>query len=89
MRFMSCDIINTLKYFLEIFESKNLTCVQGKNISVMPKQLNTSLFRLDEGGVLHDETYGCIDGYTKCSFEDFNAVFWHLLTQEINSPHIP
>ncbi len=29
--FMSCNVIDTLKNFLKIFESKGLTCIQGKS----------------------------------------------------------
>ncbi len=79
---MSCDIINALKNFLKIFESKGLTCIQGKNVSVVTKQLHATVVSLDEAGALPDETYGNIlQGFTKCSNEDFKAVFQHHLAQ--------
>ncbi len=81
--FMSRDVINALKNFLKIFESKGLTRIQGENVSVITKQLHAAVVSLDEVGALPDETYGDIlRGFTKCSNEDFKAVFQHLLTQE-------
>ncbi len=81
--FMSCDVINALKNFLKIFESKGLSHIQGKNVSVITKQLNAAVVSLDEVGALPDETYGDIlRGFTNCSNEDFKAVFQHLLTQD-------
>ncbi len=81
--FMSHNVINALKNFLKIFESKGLTRIQGKNVSVITKQLHAAVVSLDEVGALPDETYGDIlQGFTKCSNEDFKAVFQHLLTQE-------
>ncbi len=76
--FVSHDVINALKNFLKIFESKGFTRIQGKNVSVITKQLHATVVSLDEVG-----TYGDIlRGFTKCSNEDFKAVFQHLLTQE-------
>ena len=80
---MSCDVINALKNFLKIFESKGLTQSQGENVSIITKQLHAAVVSLDEVGTLPDETYGDIlQGFTKCSNEDFKTVFQHLLTQE-------
>ncbi len=77
---MSSNIINALKNFLKIFENKGLTQIQGKNVSVITKQLHTAM---DEVGTLPHETYGDIlHGFTKCSNGDFKTVFQHLLTQE-------
>ncbi len=58
--FMSCDVINALKNFLKIFESKGLTHIQGKNVSVITKQLHAAVVSLDEVGTLLRETYGDI-----------------------------
>ncbi len=81
--FMFCNAINTLKNFLKIFEGKGLTCIQGKNVSVITKQLHAAVVSLDELGTLPDETCGDIlQGFAKYSNEDFKAVFQHLLTQE-------
>ncbi len=55
--FMSRNIINALKNFLKIFESKGLTQIQGKNVSVITKQLHAAVVSLDEVGALPDETY--------------------------------
>ncbi len=47
--FMSCNVINALKNLLKIFESKGLTHIQGKNVSVITKKLHApvvSLWRL-------------------------------------------
>ncbi len=80
--FIFYDIINALKNFLKIFESKGLTQIQAKNISVTTKQLHAAMVSLDEVGALPDETYGnVLQGFTKCSNEDFKAVFQHLLIQ--------
>ncbi len=58
--FMSHNVINALKNFLKIFESKGLTCFQGKNVSVITKQLHAAVVSLDEVGALPIETYGDI-----------------------------
>ena len=58
--FMSCNVINALKNFLKIFESKGLTRIQGKNVSVITKQLHATVVSLDEVGTLPDEPYGDI-----------------------------
>ncbi len=64
-----------LKNLLTTFESKGLTQIQGKNVSVITKQLHATVVSLDEVGALPDETYGDIlNGFTKCSNEDFKAV---------------
>ncbi len=55
--FMYCDVINALKNFLKIFESKGLTRIQGENDSVITKQLHAAVISLDEVGTLPDETY--------------------------------
>ncbi len=81
--FMSCNVTNTLKKFLKIFESTGLTQIQVKNFSKITKQLHVAVVCLDEVCALSDEPYGnSLCGFTKCSNEDFKAVFWHLLTQE-------
>ncbi len=73
---MSYNVINALKNFLKIFERKGLTWIQGKNISVITKQLHVAMVGLDEVGALPDETQGDIlPSSTKCSNEDFKAVF--------------
>ncbi len=75
---MSCNIINALKNFLKIIESKGLTWITGKNESVISKQLHAAVVSLDQV-----ETYGdLLHSFTKCSNEDFKAVFQHFLTQE-------
>ncbi len=51
-----CNIINALKNFLKIFESKNLTWIQGKNISAITKQLHATVVCLDEVWAWPDET---------------------------------
>ncbi len=48
--FMSCNVINALKNFLKIFESKGLTQIQGKNVSLITKQLHATVVSLDEVG---------------------------------------
>ncbi len=58
--FMSCDVINALKNFLKIFESKGLNQIQSMKISVITKQLNVAVVSLNEFGTLLDETYGDI-----------------------------
>ncbi len=58
--FMSRNIINALKNFLKIFESKGLTHIQGKNVSVITKQLHATVVSLDVVGFLPDKTYGDI-----------------------------
>ncbi len=79
--FMSCNVINALKNFLKIFETISLTLIQGENVTVITKQLHATVVSRDEVGALPDETYGgIVQGFTKCSNEDFNAVFQHLLT---------
>ncbi len=55
--FLSCHIINALKNFFKIFESKGLTNIQGKNISVITKQLHSAVVSLDEVCTLPDETF--------------------------------
>ncbi len=81
--FISPNVIDALNNFLKIFESKGLTWIQGKNVSVITKQLHAAMISLDEVGALPDETYGDIlCGFTECSNEDFKTVFQHLLTQE-------
>ncbi len=83
---MSCTIINALKNFLNTFESKGLICIQGKNVSVITKQLHVAVVSLDDVGALSDETYGDIlQAFTKCSNDKFKAVFQPLLTQERSS----
>ncbi len=80
--FMSCNVINVIKNFLTSFESKGLTWIQGKNVSMITKQLHTTVVSLNEVGALPDETYGDIHhGFTKFSNNDFMAIFQHLLTQ--------
>ncbi len=70
--FMACKFINALNNFLEIFESKDSTCVQSKNISIITKQLHAAVVSLDEVAILPDETYGVIlHDITKYSNEDF------------------
>ncbi len=50
---------------------------------MITKKLHAAVVSLDEVGTLHNENYGDIlQGFTKCSNEDFKAVFQHLLTQE-------
>ncbi len=49
---MSCDTINAIKSFFKIFESKGLTRIQGKNFSVISKQLHATVVSLDEVGIL-------------------------------------
>ncbi len=53
---MSHDVINALKNFLKIFESKGLTCIQGKNVSVITKKLCALIVSLDEVGALPNKT---------------------------------
>ncbi len=50
--FMSRNIINALKNFHGTFESNGLTCIQGKNASVITKQLHAVVVSLDEVGAL-------------------------------------
>ncbi len=57
---MSRGVINSLKNFLKIFESKGSTHIQGKNVSVITKQLHAAVVSLDEVGALPDESYGDI-----------------------------
>ncbi len=80
---MSRNVVNALKNFLKIFESKVLTWIQSKNVSIITKQLHAAVVSLHEVGALPDETNWNIPwGFTKCSSEDFKAVFQHVLTQE-------
>ncbi len=80
---MSCKVINALKNFLKVFESKGLTRIQGKTVSMITKQFHATVVSMDEVGALPDETYGDIlHSFSKCSNEDFKAVLQHLLTQE-------
>ncbi len=80
--FTSWDVINTLKNFLMICESKGLIFVWGKNISIITEQLHAAVISLDNIGALPGEAYGDILwGFTKCSNEDFKAIFQPLLTQ--------
>ncbi len=66
--FMSHNVINALKNFLKIFESKGLTRIQGENVSVITKQLHAAVVSLNEVGMLPDETYGdSLCGLTKCT----------------------
>ncbi len=58
--FMSCNIINALKNFLNIFESKDSTHIQFKNESVITMQLHAAVVTLAEVGALPDENYGDI-----------------------------
>lgn len=46
-----------LKNFLKIIESKGLTQLQGKYVSVIKKPLRAAEVSLDEIGNLPDETY--------------------------------
>ncbi len=78
-------IINAVNNFLKTFKSKVLTEIQDKNIYVITKQLYASVVSLYEVGAFPDETYGEIQGFTKCSTEDFKTVFQHLLLQEKSS----
>ncbi len=81
--FMSYNVINALKNFLNIFERKGLTHIQDKNVSVITKKLHAPVVSLDKVGTLPDETYGNIlQGFTKCSIEDFHSAFQNFLTQE-------
>ncbi len=81
--FISHDVINDLKNFLKIFESIGSTQIQGNNVSVITKQLHATVISLNEVVALPDETYGdSLWGFTKCSNEDFKAVFQHCLTQK-------
>ncbi len=69
---MSSNIINALKNFLKIFESKGLTLIQGENASVITKQLHAAVVKFDEVGAFPDEAYGDIlRGFTKQSNENF------------------
>ncbi len=54
--FMSCNVIDALKNFLKIFVSKGLIQINGKNVSVITKQLYAEVDSLDEICVLPDET---------------------------------
>ncbi len=58
--FMYCDLINTLKNFLKIFECISLTCIQGMSVSVITNHLHAPVVSLDEIGALPDETCGYI-----------------------------
>ncbi len=49
-------LINTLKNFLKIFESKGLTWIQGKNVSVITKQMHAAVVSLDEVNALSVES---------------------------------
>ncbi len=81
--FLSYDIINTLKNSLKIFESKGLSHIKGENISIITKQLHVTVVCLDELDALPNETYrDILFDFTKCSNEDFKAVFKNVLTQE-------
>ncbi len=77
--FMSCNIINALKNFFNVFESKGLIHIQSKNVSVINKKLRATVVSLNEVGALPDETYDDIlSVFIKCSNDDFKAVFKHL-----------
>ncbi len=68
---MSCDVINALKNFLKIFESKGLTWIIGNNVSVITKQLHATVVSLDEVGALPDENpVEIFFEFTQCSNED-------------------
>ncbi len=54
-RLFTCNVINALKNFLKINESKCLTHNQGKNISVITKQLHAAVVSLDEVNTFPDE----------------------------------
>ncbi len=81
--FMLHDVINSFKNFLKIFESKGFTWIQGKNVSMITKQLNAAVVSLDKAGALPNKTYGDIlRGFIKCSDEDFKAIF------QLRSPYL-
>ncbi len=52
--FMFSNINNALKNFLKIFESKSSTHIEGKNVSVITKQLHAVVVSLDEVGTFPD-----------------------------------
>jgi len=83
LMFMSRDVVIALRKYLKLFETKGLTRVKGESVLVVATELVAVCTRLNDVNQLPDETViDVLTGLTKCSTEEFQDLFKHILNEE-------